>query len=229
MRGAGAAIPAAPVMRPFVRTAGVSASRTRDPTKRKLPTSALHPPHAACAPLPLPLQVAVLMSSKSALCARAALALLALAAYAAAQVAPLDCATLPPNWYQDSDDNDNGPWSALAEGGASSAMLSTLYSTLQQRLSDGQLSAPGWTACSSPTSAAAGCTQASMLDVAAGQMAALALTMKAAVWPNTAGPDASSRPLHCTPSMPDALNSMAPCVLSTAVCRLGHKLCSPGG
>lgn len=99
------------------------------------------------------------MSSKSALCARAALALLALAAYAAAQVAPLDCATLPPNWYQDSDDNDNGPWSALAEGGASSAMLSTLYSTLQQRLSDGQLSAPGWTACSSPTSAAAGCTQ----------------------------------------------------------------------
>ncbi len=101
------------------------------------------------------------MPSRSALLAVAAAALLGLASHAAAQVAPLDCATLPSNWYQEQEDN-NGPWSTLADGGASSSMLSTVYSTLQQRVSQGELSAPGWTFCSSPTSAATGCTQASL-------------------------------------------------------------------
>lgn len=100
------------------------------------------------------------MSPSPTLRAGTALALLALASYAAAQVIPLDCATLPPNWYQDQDENDNSPWSTMAEGGASSDTLSRVYSTLQQRVSQGQLSAPGWTFCSSPTSTASGCTQA---------------------------------------------------------------------
>ncbi|KAL4425467.1 hypothetical protein ABPG75_009483 [Micractinium tetrahymenae] len=47
----------------------------------------------------------------------------------------------------------------MAEGGASSTMLSQVYSTFQQRASQGQLSAAGWTGCTSPTSTAAGCTQ----------------------------------------------------------------------
>lgn len=137
------------------------------------------------------------MPSRSALLAVAAAALLGLASHAAAQVAPLDCATLPSNWYQEQEDN-NGPWSTLADGGASSSMLSTVYSTLQQRVSQGELSAPGWTFCSSPTSAAAGCTQASL--VATGFLSVL----KRRVCDGSVGGGGSCMPAGALPALEPA-------------------------
>lgn len=76
--------------------------------------------------------------------------------------ANLTCSTLPVNWGDDdsSDDSDNGPWQDLSTA-ASQTVLDTVYSTLEQRVQEGQIAAiPDWAACDvTPTATAAGCQQ----------------------------------------------------------------------
>ncbi|EFN59938.1 expressed protein [Chlorella variabilis] len=81
-----------------------------------------------------------------------------LAAVAGAAAQTFSCASLPPNWGSDQDNNDNGPWTDLTSD-PSAAVISQIWNTFTSRY--GSKAIPNWTTCSASemTNSSVGCQQ----------------------------------------------------------------------
>ena len=99
-----------------------------------------------------------LLSPSLAMMSRALALAVCLAAVAGAAAQTFSCASLPPNWGSDQDNNDNGPWTDLTSD-PSAAVISQIWNTFTSRY--GSKAIPNWTTCSASemTNSSVGCQQ----------------------------------------------------------------------